>query len=131
MEAASELVAGKYLGLTSEKPTEVQNGEAKVLELHGKPVAIYRSESGEALQTGRPQNESKGVSEDLFGPLYADLDRLKGFLAAMSGISAGPAQAIASKFSWTNYRTFVDVGCAQGMVPVTLARSHAAASRAY
>lgn len=79
----------------------------------------------EALQTGQPQNESKGVSEDLFGSLYADPDRLKGFLAAMSGISTGPAQAIASKFPWTSYRTFVDVGCAQGMVPVTFARSHA------
>ena len=42
----------------------------------------------------------------------------------MSGISARPAQAIAEKFPWTDYASFVDVGCAQGMVPVTLARNH-------
>jgi hypothetical protein len=39
-------------------------------------------------------------------------------------VSAGAAQAIADKFSWRDYRTFVDVGAAQGMVPVTIARAH-------
>ena len=42
----------------------------------------------------------------------------------MSGISAGAAQAIATKFPWADYKTFMDVGAAQGMVPVTLARLH-------
>jgi precorrin-6B methylase 2 len=31
---------------------------------------------------------------------------------------------MAAKISWTRYTSFVDVGCAQGMVPVTLARAH-------
>ena len=48
----------------------------------------------EALRTGAPQNESKDGGADLFAALYADPERLKGFLRAMSGISAGPAQAI-------------------------------------
>jgi SAM-dependent methyltransferase len=39
-------------------------------------------------------------------------------------ISAGAAQAIAAKFPWNDYRSFLDVGAAQGMVPVTLARAH-------
>ena len=95
-----------------------------ILEMANRRLYGFWGSLTEALQTGRPQNESKGGSEDLFEPLYADPNRLKGFLAAMSGISAGPAQAIASKFPWTDYRTFVDVGCAQGMVPVTLAQSH-------
>jgi hypothetical protein len=38
----------------------------------------------EALKTGRNQNEAKG-SGDVFAALYADPDRLRGFLAAMSG----------------------------------------------
>ena len=69
----------------------------------------------EALKTGRRQSEDQDAS-DLFAALYADPQRLRGFLSAMSGVSAGAAQAIADKFSWRDYRTFVDVGAAQGMV---------------
>ena len=77
----------------------------------------------EALKTGEPQNEGKG-GDDMFADMYADPKVLSGFLAAMSGISAGPAQAIAAKFPWSDYTSFLDVGAAQGMVPVTLARAH-------
>ena len=77
----------------------------------------------EALKTGRNQNEAT-ESGDAFTALYADPDRLRGFLAAMSGASLFPAQAIAAKFPWQNYKTFVDIGTAQGMVPATLARTH-------
>jgi hypothetical protein len=77
----------------------------------------------EALKTGQNQNEAK-ESGDVFAALYADPDRLRGFLAAMSGVSLGAAQAIAAKFPWKDYETFVDIGTAQGMVPVTIARAH-------
>ncbi|MFO1103823.1 MAG: methyltransferase [Methylocystis sp.] len=77
----------------------------------------------EALKTGRRQSENRDAS-DLFAALYADPKRLRGFLAAMSGVSAGAAQAIADKFPWRDYKSFVDVGAAQGMVPVTIARAH-------
>ena len=77
----------------------------------------------EALKTGRNQNEAKD-SGDVFAALYADPERLRGFLAAMSGASLGAAQAIAAKFPWKEYKTFVDIGTAQGMVPVTIARAH-------
>jgi hypothetical protein len=77
----------------------------------------------DALRTGELQNEAKRGG-DFFATLYAEPERLRGFLTAMSGISAGSAQAIAAKFPWTDYKSFMDVGAAQGMVPVTLARSH-------
>ncbi|WP_424362057.1 methyltransferase [Methylocystis parvus] len=77
----------------------------------------------EALKTGRRQSENKEEG-DLFAALYADPERLRGFLAAMSGVSAGAANAIAAKFPWAGYKSFVDVGAAQGMVPVTLAQAH-------
>ncbi len=77
----------------------------------------------EALKTGRRQSENQDES-DFFAALYADPQRLRGFLAAMSGVSAGAAQAIADKFSVARLQTFVDVGAAQGMVPVTIARAH-------
>jgi predicted nicotinamide N-methyase len=42
----------------------------------------------------------------------------------MSGISAGAAHAIAANFPWRHYKTFMDLGSAQGIVPATLARAH-------
>ncbi|WP_442756878.1 methyltransferase [Methylocystis sp. JAN1] len=77
----------------------------------------------EALKTGKRQSENKEEG-DLFAALYADPERLRGFLAAMSGVSAGAANAIAARFPWSDYQSFVDVGAAQGMVPVTIARAH-------
>jgi predicted nicotinamide N-methyase len=77
----------------------------------------------EALKTGRNQNEAK-ESGDVFAALYSDPDRLRGFLAAMSGASLGAAQAIAAKFPWQDYKSFVDIGTAQGMLAVTIARGH-------
>ena len=77
----------------------------------------------EALRTGRPQNEARS-GDDFFGALYADPARLEGFLSAMSGLSLGAARAIAQKFPWGNYATFIDVGGAQGGVPVQLALAH-------
>ncbi len=77
----------------------------------------------EALKTGQNQNEGK-ETDDIFAAVYADPGRLRAFLAAMSGVSLIPAQAIAAKFPWVNYKSFADIGCAQGMAPVTLARAH-------
>ena len=76
-----------------------------------------------ALRTGEPQNEAKQGS-NIFAELYAEPDRLAGFLKAMTGISLGSARAIAAKFPWHTYATFADIGAAQGALPVTLASSH-------
>jgi hypothetical protein len=73
-----------------------------------------------ALKTGAPQNEAK-TGGDLFGALYSDPDRLRLFLQAMTGLSMGTAKAMARKFPWKDYRRFIDVGCAQGCVPVQVA----------
>jgi hypothetical protein len=78
----------------------------------------------EALRTGQPQNEAKGGEEDFFAAIYADPGRLKGFMEAMTGISLGAAIAIANEFSWERYGTFVDVGTAQGGLPVQVALAH-------
>ncbi|MFN7983389.1 MAG: methyltransferase [Vicinamibacterales bacterium] len=56
----------------------------------------------------------KSGGPGLFESLYADPARLKEFLAAMSGISHGANMTIAMAFPWRDYRTFVDVGTAQG-----------------
>ena len=77
----------------------------------------------EALRTGAPQNEAK-QGGDFFAALYADPERLRGFLSAMTGLSMGSARAIAHKFAWKDGATFVDVGCAQGCLPVEVALAH-------
>jgi precorrin-6B methylase 2 len=80
----------------------------------------------EALRTGEPQNEVKHGGPGLFETLYADPDRLKQFLAAMTGISHGANMTIARAFPWKDHRTFVDVGTAQGdlAAQIALANPH-------
>ncbi|WP_454817240.1 methyltransferase [Labrys neptuniae] len=94
-----------------------------ILEMANARLYGFWGSLTEALHTGEAQNEGKH-SEDFFAALYAEPERLSGFLKAMSGISAGAAHAIAAKFDWSKYATFVDVGAAQGMVPVVVAQSH-------
>jgi hypothetical protein len=77
----------------------------------------------EGLRTGLPQSEVKHAG-DFFAALYDDPERLRGFLSAMTGISMGAAVAIARVFPWKKYKTFTDVGGAQGCVPVQVALAH-------
>ena len=77
----------------------------------------------EGLQTGAPQNEAKG-GENFFEALYSDPERLAQFAHAMSGVSTGPAQAIAAQFPWRDYQSVIDLGCAEGAVPVQIALAH-------
>jgi hypothetical protein len=78
----------------------------------------------EGLRTGKPQNEAKHGERGLFEALYADPARLKQFLAAMTGLSRGANLGIASKFPWANYKTYADVGTAQGDLAVQIALTH-------
>lgn len=79
-----------------------------------------------ALRTGLPQNEVAHGGPNLFDTLYADPVKLKQFLTAMTGISRGANLAIARQFPWKEYRSFVDVGTAQGDLAgqIALANPH-------
>ncbi len=77
----------------------------------------------EGLRTGEPQNEAK-VGEDFFAVIYSDPERLAQFARAMSAVSTGVAHAIAAKFPWKDRSTVVDVGCAEGAVPIHIALAH-------
>jgi precorrin-6B methylase 2 len=89
---------------------------------------LYRFWGGltEALRTGQLQNEAKSGEMPFFQALYADPARLKGFLAAMTGLSHGANLEIARRFPWHEHETFVDVGTAQGdlAVQIALANEH-------
>ena len=77
----------------------------------------------EGLRTGQPQSEVK-TGGDFFETLYADPEKLAQFAGAMSGLSAATGQAIAEKFPFRDYKCVIDIGCAEGAVPVAIARAH-------
>lgn len=94
-----------------------------IIEMFNARLYPFWGSLTEALRTGEPQNEAK-QGGDLFGALYADPARLEGFLRAMTGMSLPVAQALAKIFPWQTVRSVIDIGTAQGCVPVQLVRSH-------
>jgi cyclopropane fatty-acyl-phospholipid synthase-like methyltransferase len=92
-----------------------------ILEMCNHRLYPFWSHLTEALRTGRPQNESRDASMSMFEALYAEPARLKEFLRAMTGISRGGNSVIAKTFPWNQYRTFADVGTAQGDLAVQIA----------
>ena len=94
-----------------------------ILEMSNARLYGFWGSLTEALRTGQPQNEAKEGGE-LFETIYRSPEKLEGFLNAMTGVSIGAAHAIAAKFPWQNYKSLADVGCAQGAVPVVVARAH-------
>lgn len=94
-----------------------------MLEMMSARLFRFWADLTEGLKTGKPQNEAKHGG-DLFDTLYSDPKRLEQFLSAMTGLSLGIAHAIAGKFPWSQYQTFVDIGVAQGGLPVVLAQTH-------
>ncbi|HVE67487.1 MAG TPA: methyltransferase, partial [Solirubrobacteraceae bacterium] len=108
------------LFLDHAKPTYVGG----ILEMANARLYPFWGSLTEGLRTGEPQSEIEGEG-DLFEALYADPERLQGFLSAMSSISLGPARVLAERFPWDRHERVVDVGCAEGQVPVQLALAHA------
>jgi SAM-dependent methyltransferase len=94
-----------------------------ILEMCNARLYRFWGSLTDGLRTGQPQNEVK-TGGDFFGTLYGDPQRLEGFLKAMTGLSIGAGRGIANKFPWKQYKTFADVGCAQGGVAVEIALAH-------
>lgn len=95
-----------------------------ILEMANHRLFRFWNGLTDALRSGEPQNEVKGGGAPLFVALYADPARLKQFLKGMTGISHGANLAIGRKFPWSKYRSFVDVGTAQGDLAVQVALAH-------
>jgi len=117
---------GKYhntpetdLFLDRSKPTYAGG----ILEMANARLYPFWSALTEALRTGKPQNEAKSGGNP-FEKIYADPKTLESFLSAMTGISLSSAMAIAQQFPWKNCKTLVDIGCAQGVLPVQVALVH-------
>ncbi|MFC9437202.1 methyltransferase [Nocardia sp. NPDC057030] len=95
-----------------------------LLELSSKRLYELWSGLGHLLRTGCPEAEEERGDNEFFTTLYRDPAALENFLSGMTGISTGEAMLIAARFPWKHFRTFVDIGSAQGALPVRVALTH-------
>jgi hypothetical protein len=107
------------LFLDPAKPTYIGG----MLEMSSIRLYAFWGSLTEGLRTGQPQSEVKTGGE-FFETLYADPEKLAQFTAAMSGLSRTTGEAIAARFPWRDYGSVIDIGCAQGAVPVAIAAAH-------
>jgi hypothetical protein len=75
-----------------------------------------------ALRTGKPQTHLSMVTK--FSGLYADETLREAFANTMTARTRPVAQALAMRFPWTKHHTLIDIGGAQGCLPVEIARVH-------
>ena len=75
-----------------------------------------------ALKTGALTNDED--NGDPFEVLYGSQQHLQQFLSAMTGVSLGTARVVAEDFPWKNFKSFIDVGCAQGGFTAQIALAH-------
>lgn len=111
--------ADTELFLDPAKPTYMGG----ILEMANARLYTFWGSLTEALRTGQPQSEVK-TGGDFFATLYADPEKLAQFAGAMTGLSRATGEAIAAKFPWRDYGSVIDIGCAQGAVPVAIAAAH-------
>ena len=112
--------AAADLYLDRQKPSYVGG----LLEMMNARLYRHWESLTEGLKTGLHQNEAKGRDESAFTALYADPARLQTFLTGMTGVSLPVANAIARTFPWRDYGTMIDIGTAQGCLPVQVALAH-------
>jgi hypothetical protein len=75
-----------------------------------------------ALQTGEPQSGTRATGH--YSAVYADHAALETLVKGMTGGTLPVAQALAAKFDWHKHNTIVDIGTAQGCLPVQIALAH-------
>jgi hypothetical protein len=92
-----------------------------ILEMMNNRLYSFWGSLEDGLLTGLPQNEAKR-SEDFFGLIYQDPEKLKGFINAMSGIQMGNFMTFAQKFDFSKYKTLADVGGSGGLLSLMVAK---------
>ena len=108
------LVQGTDLYLDRHKPTYI-GGE---LEHFNAYVFPHWNLLTPALRTGEPQSGARATGH--YSALYADPAALETLAKGMTGGTLPVARALAAKFPWQDYKTVIDIGTAQGGLPVDL-----------
>jgi hypothetical protein len=75
-----------------------------------------------ALRSGKPQTGAAGASA--YQDRYADPARLQAFADAMTAATLPVARALADALPWREHRVLVDIGSAQGCLPVAILKLH-------
>ncbi len=104
--------------LDSRKPSYI-GGDLDHLNTRAFPLWAHLTK---ALRTGTPQISTTDAS--FYKSLYADQTALQTFATGMTGGSLLAAQALAVQFPWNKFKTVMDIGTAQGCLPVHLAEAH-------
>ncbi len=91
--------------LDSAKPSYIGG----LLEMFSERLYRNWADLTTVLQTGISTNDTE--SDDPFDVLYDSPEHLRQFLSAMTGVSLGAARAAAKVFPWSDFKSFIDVGC--------------------
>lgn len=75
-----------------------------------------------ALTTG--DGQFAATSSDLYASLYADDGTVENFARAMSGATVLVGRQLATAFPWERFGSFIDIGVAEGCLPVQIAQRH-------
>src|SRR5690348_8125925 len=76
----------------------------------------------EALRTGVPQSGARGTAN--YAAYYSDQQVLENVARGMTGGTRPVAERLAECFPWHNHKTLIDIGTAQGCLPVQIASAH-------
>lgn len=84
----------------------------------------FWNDLGDALKTGKPQNEIKHTGKSMFEELYANEARLGQFLEAMTGFQAANFMLLAEKFDFSKHKTVSDIGGALALLSRIVGARH-------
>jgi len=93
-----------------------------ILEMANNRLYPFWGDLENGLMTGKPQNETKHGTTNMFGTLYESPERLREFVHAMGGIQMGNFMAFAQNFDFNNYKTLTDAGGAGAMLSLMVAK---------
>jgi hypothetical protein len=100
-----------------------------ILEMAGHRLYGFWGNLAEGLRTGKPQNEGKDDPRgnmEFFTDLYKDEAKLQEFMNAMSGIQMGNFMSLVNKFDFSEYKTMLDLGGADGWLSIQVCLHHPA-----
>ena len=95
-----------------------------ILQMANNRLYGFWNDLEEALKTGLPQNEVKITGKPVFEELYANDERLREFVNAMSGVQMGNFMAFAHKFDFSGYGTLCDIGGAGALLSAQVAMNN-------
>ncbi|PXX24583.1 methyltransferase [Arenibacter sp. ARW7G5Y1] len=97
-----------------------------ILEMCNNRLYPFWNNLEDGLKTGLPQNEAKDGGQSPFEIIYANPDKLREFIRAMTGVQMGNFIAFVNEFDFSNYSTLCDIGGSAGTLSahVTMKNPH-------